>query len=176
MNPRDLKFRTRDMRFGLSLDESVVRKILLLCRQSEGVETGGILVGHYSKNHDWATVTDLSGPPADSRQGRAFFHRGVKGLQKWINELWSMKQRYFLGEWHYHPFASPEASADDERQMKDHSENIQLMCPEPIMLIVGGNPNGLWLTKAYVFPKGTSLCLMTEINLADAPELLKHKE
>ena len=37
------------------------------------------------------------------------------------------------------------------------------MCPEPVMLIVGGDPNGFWEAKAYVHPRGKSLCAMDKL-------------
>jgi len=136
------RFRTPDQQFGLSVDETVMDRIVKLCRKTVNTETGGILVGHYTKRHDWAIVTDLSGPPSDSKQGRASFNRGCKGLQAWLNQMWASKRHYYIGEWHYHPFSRPAASTVDAKQLKDHSESGSLMCPEPVMLIVGGDPNG----------------------------------
>ncbi|MFH1739504.1 MAG: Mov34/MPN/PAD-1 family protein [bacterium] len=158
-----LKVRTADARFGLSINESIMDKILKLCREAANAETGGILVGHYTQNHDWAIVTDISGPPKDSGRAHASFIRGVKGLQKWLNHIWGSNRQYYLGEWHYHPFANAEASSVDTKQLKEHSENGPLMCPEPVMLIVGGNPNGLWEAKAYVYPKSKGLCAMDKL-------------
>jgi integrative and conjugative element protein (TIGR02256 family) len=158
-----LRFRTPDVQFGLSIDETIVGKTLKLCRDAGSKETGGILVGHYTRRHDWAIVTDLSGPPNDSKRGRMSFYRGVQGLQSWLNQTWGSKHHYYLGEWHYHPFASPEASPTDERQLQEHSENGPLVCPEPVMLILGGNPNGAWEAKAYVYPKGKKLIPMVSL-------------
>lgn len=141
-----------------------MERILQLCRETGNVETGGILVGHYTKRHDWAIVTDLSGPPIDSNRRSTSFHRGVKGLQTWLHQLWESKRIYYLGEWHYHPFASPEASSVDRNQLKEHSETVSLRCPEPIMLIFGGNPDDAWQIKAYVQPKGKDLCDMNELD------------
>jgi integrative and conjugative element protein (TIGR02256 family) len=135
-------------------------KILKLCMEAGNAETGGILVGHYTEKHDWAIVTDVSGAPKDSKRARASFIRGVRGLQKWFNHIWGSNRHYYLGEWHYHPFASPEASSVDAHQLKEHSENAPLRCPEPVMIIVGGNPNGSWEARAYVHPRGEDLCAM----------------
>lgn len=155
-----LKFVTTDLRYGVSIDESMVKKILMLCREAADTETGGILVGYYEENLAWAVVTDISGPPEDSRRTRGSLLRGVKGLQKWLNYVWRSKRHYYLGEWHYHPFASPDASRVDVQQLKENSENRTLVCPEPVMLIVGGNPKIVWKAKCYVYPKGKGLCIM----------------
>lgn len=154
----DSRFITADRKYGVIVNEKGIKKILSLCDESSDIETGGILVGHYDKNHTWAVVTDISGPPDDSMRGHRSFDRGVGGLQDWLNHLWSSKRHYYLGEWHYHPFASAKASCTDIRQLKRHSRNTLLACPEPVMLIIGGDPRGRWEAKAYVYPRGKRLC------------------
>lgn len=157
MNTKALRFSTPDSRFGLSIDGALVQRILRLCTESDSTETGGILVGYYTEKHDVAVVTDISGPPSDSKRKHSTFIRGVEGLQKRLHQLWEFKRHYYLGEWHYHPHAAPDASGVDASQLKSYSENRTLKCPEPVMLIVGGNPGGDWSANAYVFPKGQSL-------------------
>jgi hypothetical protein len=58
-----------------------------------------------------------------------------------------------LGEWHFHPYATPSASADDERQMLTIADDPRYHCPEPILLIMGGDPSGAWTMAAYVFTR-----------------------
>lgn len=157
MTDSDYKFSTPDMEFSLSLDSSIMGRIIKLCQGSGFLETGGILVGRYNDSRDNAIVTDISPAPSDSKRGRASFYRGVKGLQSWLHNLWSGKRLYYLGEWHYHPFAEPTASSIDLAQLKVYAENDLLRCPEPVMLIIGGDPKALWETKAYVAPKGRSI-------------------
>ncbi len=159
-----MNFRTQDKKYGLILDDGMVEKLLGFCKASRIVETGGILVGYYSKKHDWAIVSDISGPPKDSKHRRSSFIRGINGLQHWLNRLWTTADHYYyLGEWHYHPLASPYASQIDIEQLKEHAENGPLNCPEPIMVIVGGDPSGSWEVKAYVYPKGEELLEMETI-------------
>lgn len=52
--------------------------------------------------------------------------------------MWK-KRQYYLGEWHYHPNASPRPSKLDIETMLKLSKSEELHCPEPILLIVGGN-------------------------------------
>jgi len=162
MSAKSLRFRTSDAQFGLFVEQMIMDIILRHCIDAGNVETGGILIGHYTERYDWAVVTDISGPPDDSRRGLTYFFRGIKGLKKLLNQVWNSKRDYFLGEWHFHPFARPEASQEDERQLREHSKNGLLMCPEPVLLIVGGNPQGIWKASAYVYPKGRMLLPMKE--------------
>ena len=148
----DLLLWSRDRRFGLSLKKSLMLEILDKCKDSTSKETGGILVGYYAPAYDCAIVTALSGPPEDSIREPRFFVRGTKGIQRWIFRLWREQRSFYLGEWHYHPGGPPVPSPDDREQMHRLSNNRKLRCPEPVLLIIGGNPKGSWTANAYVFP------------------------
>jgi integrative and conjugative element protein (TIGR02256 family) len=143
-----------DGRYGLALKASVFDELARCCGNSVGKETGGILVGHYSESHDCAFVTDLGPETSDSERGWTTFRRGVRGLQRWLNAQWSGRQRYYLGEWHYHPSASPIPSPADLNQMKSISEATSYHCPEPVLLIVGGDLCRGILASVHVFPRG----------------------
>ena len=147
------QFNTSDMRFRLTIERPLMDRILGLCIDASGIETGGILIGHYNDEHYNAIVTDVSASPSDSRRRRTSFDRGVKGLQTWLNRLWEKERRYYLGEWHFHPFASPNASMTDHEQMRRYSKTESLHCPEPVMLVIGGDPRKAWTAKAYVSPR-----------------------
>lgn len=148
----DLLLWSKDRKFGLSLKESLMLEGLKECTDSGFHETGGILVGYYTPAHDCAIVTILSGPPEDSIRGPRLFIRGTKGVQRWISHLWRKQRHFYLGEWHYHPGGAPDPSQDDREQMQKFSKDRKLKCPEPILLIIGGNPKGAWTVNAHVFP------------------------
>jgi integrative and conjugative element protein (TIGR02256 family) len=58
-------------------------------------------------------------------------------LKKILKARWEKKQ-YYLGEWHFHPNASPNPSGQDKRQLMEIANNASYNCPEPIMIIIGG--------------------------------------
>lgn len=106
------------------------------------LETGGILLGTLSSNLRLATVVVAAAPPSDSRHGRTSFQRGVKGVRKMIAR--SGRQTpplYYLGEWHTHPGASPEASNPDLHQMSEAVRTHLEGARTPILLIAGGEPS-----------------------------------
>jgi len=148
----DLLLRSKDRRFGLSLKESILLQGLSECADSETCETGGILVGYYTPAHDCAVVTALSGPPKNSIRKARLFVRGTEGIQGWIYRLWREQRHYYLGEWHFHPRGMSFPSRDDIQQMEKLSRDASLKCPEPILLIIGGDPKGSWKANAFVFP------------------------
>jgi integrative and conjugative element protein (TIGR02256 family) len=153
-------FSTDNMKYSLTIDGLLMDRLLLLCKESDGIETGGILVGYYTPKHDNAIVTDISSAPPDSERGRASFVRGTKGLQPWLHRLWTRQRRYYLGEWHFHPFNSPEPSNTDIHQLRKNSDTPPLRCPEPVMLIIGGDPKDKWTARAFVAPKGSQVLKM----------------
>lgn len=158
----DRRFRSDDERFGLEIRTKELRKLLQHCLDAGGLETGGIVVGNYSQSHEIALIWDVSGPPCDSKSGATWFHRGVQGLQAWLHRLWS-KNRYYLGEWHFHPGGRPIPSDTDLRQIREISDLADYRCPEPVLIIIGGSPSGSWELAVYVSPRNCCLMELREI-------------
>lgn len=145
--------RTPDRRFGIILDRAAISDMLRHCVLASGNETGGLLIGVYTTEHDMAVVRSVTGPSADSNAGRTWFRRGVRGLQDLLLERWRTERDYYLGEWHYHPGAPPQPSGDDHVQMRAISQSPPYRCPEPILVILGGEPTGEWSISAQVYPR-----------------------
>lgn len=139
--------------YGVIFSESVLEFMLADCRQSGLNETGGIVAGYYTPKLDCAVVTKVSKAPPDSKSGRTWFHRGRNGLQNWLNKLWFREAQYYLGEWHFHPFASAHPSYTDKHQMKTIATSQEAKCPEPLLLILGGDPQANWEIRVFVFPE-----------------------
>ena len=103
-------------------------------------ETGGVLCGYYTEDKVSAVITDFLEPTKDSILGRASFVRGISGLKEMLDEKWK-EGKYYLGDWHLHPYSSPSASGQDVSQLIQNSRDGSLKCPEPIMVIIGGKTN-----------------------------------
>ena len=117
--------------------------MLRLASNSGRLETGGILVGRYSPYGDRVLVTRAVGPPRDSRRFPTAFIRGVIGLRERLHRLW-VAGEYYIGEWHFHPYGSPKPSETDRRQIAEFAADHALMCPHPVMIVVGGDPVADW--------------------------------
>lgn len=127
--------------------------ILRECSFSGDHETGGILIGRYDGSQRIAIVTRASSAPPDSRCSLSRFHRGIAGLQEWLDDLWRAGHgEYYLGEWHYHPCAVAAPSADDRREMKAIAAREAWRCPEPVLFIVGRGAGSEWAMTVHVFP------------------------
>jgi hypothetical protein len=62
-------------------DDCFMEQIDRECARSGDVETGGVLVGHYTGDESTAVITEALPPLKDSARGRSWFHRGVAGLR-----------------------------------------------------------------------------------------------
>lgn len=150
----DLELTSEDARFHVRIRGATLKRILRICRCAGRLETGGILVGQYSAGLDCARVGAASGPPADSERGATWFQRGTRGLQAWLDRQWESRGDHYLGEWHFHPYAAPIPSPTDRRQLEAIASTTSYGCPEPLLLIVGGDPAGKWSVSAHIFPRG----------------------
>ncbi|MGI5837792.1 MAG: Mov34/MPN/PAD-1 family protein [Chloroflexota bacterium] len=150
-----MEFRSDDRRYGLRLPDTEIAKLLKECQAVGENETGGIISGYYTEDLRWAVVTAISAPPIDSSSSKTWFLRGTLGLQKWIDRIWVQRRWYYLGEWHFHPRHAPIPSSDDDDQMRRLARSLLLMCPEPLLVIIGGNPNEKWEVGAYVYPRNS---------------------
>ena len=132
-----------------------MRQIDRECSRSVSVETGGILVGHYTEDGSTAIVTEPLPPPKDSARGGSWFRRGVAGLRGLLAERWESERRsYYVGEWHYHPAGIVEPSGDDLAQMHSIKADPRYRCLEPIMVIVGQARRGENRpVRAFIFPQ-----------------------
>ncbi len=71
-----------------------------------------------------------------------------------------MKAQSYLGEWHFHPGAAPEPSPEGEEQLRQIAVSSEYHCPEPVLMLVGGNLGIGYSMRAFVFPKGQEACEM----------------
>lgn len=154
-------------RYAVEIPKSAIQAMLKHCRNATPEETGGILIGHYSEDHVCAIVTQVTGPPSDSRRFSARFFRGVSGLQQLLNQLWSQHRGYYLGEWHFHPINNPRPSSVDRREMSHISRSEQYSCPEPLLVIVAGAPDGDWSISVTVQVGNQSVEIALKENCPD---------
>ena len=132
-------FVTAERGLAVVLNDEVRARLIEHCIRAGQKETGGILIGRYSDLHDQAIVTDVTGPPKDSIRRRFSFVRGLVGVQRRLDRAWRQGD-FYLGEWHFHPFMAADPSDGDRTQIIDFSKEPAYACPEPILVVVGGDP------------------------------------
>lgn len=128
---------SNDRRFGVRIPADVVNELHRFCISSDGCETGGILIGRYSEDMRCAEVTEVSGPPEDSRRSRSWLFRGIMGLADRLRHCWDRRREYYLGDWHFHLSGDLAESLIDITAMVKISRSERTDCPEPVSLIIG---------------------------------------
>lgn len=133
----NLFFQDKNRIYKINLKKEAYEQMLYYCNESNPYETGGILIGNYSLDQTTANILQITPPPKNSKHSKCKFHRSSSGLKKILDATWNQGQ-YYLGEWHYHPNSLSFPSSTDKTQMMSFSQNKQLNCPEPILIIIGG--------------------------------------
>ncbi|MDY3618786.1 Mov34/MPN/PAD-1 family protein [Agathobaculum sp.] len=160
-----IKFINDKQNFGVILPGEILDEMHEMCIRSGAMETGGILIGHYSSNNNWAIIARATEPPKGSRHFPVKFVRSSATTKKLLDNEWKQGQ-YYLGEWHYHPNASPKPSKIDYQTIVNLSRDSKLHCPEPVMIVVGGNVLR-WKEYVGVFASGKEIVLK-QIRLVDS--------
>lgn len=153
----NLFFQDENQLYTVSLSREAYEQMICYSDKANPYETGGVLIGNYSTNQTTANILQITPPPRYSTHQKYSFHRSSTGLKKNLDSMWNQGQ-YYLGEWHYHPNTSAVPSYTDLKQMFALSNNNNLKCPEPILIIIGGSSKG-WKISASVFSNGRCVCL-----------------
>lgn len=157
-----LSFISSDYRYCVSLPVPQLNNALSFCKKSQGKETGGIITGAYNESLNDARIVSLKEGPKDSKAGNTWYVRGVDGVQNFLRKIWLKEKKYYLGEWHFHPFGSATPSNTDIEQMKKISKSSDANCSEPLLLIIGGDPCNKYELNVYVFPKNKKFIKLTK--------------
>lgn len=104
-------------------------------------EVGTSLVGSYSEDCFTAFVLDIAPLPADSKSSPVSFLRGVRGMKEFFEHLTKRfrKRRFYIGEWHSHPFSKPDSSDMDRSTHLRIAQDRATECAEVIMIVFGGD-------------------------------------
>lgn len=148
----DMIFESTSGTMKLILSSSLYCQMVTQCEKSLPLETGGILIGHYTDNLSCAEITKVVGITPKSKRNFFSFFRSNAGLIDILDNEWEYGN-FYLGEWHFHPNCSPSPSGTDTKQMFKISKHVKLHCPEPILVIIGGNKAG-WSISAHVVKDG----------------------
>lgn len=155
-----ITFKSFDNKFFVEFNDIILKDIQNKCIKANSNETGGILIGNYSDNSSRAIINCITGPPKDSKQEKFRFKRGIVGLVDLLDNKWNLGD-YYIGEWHFHPNSSSQPSMVDNEQMNKLSLDKSLNCPEPILLVIGGNRDYGWRISLNVYQNGNRITLLS---------------
>ena len=133
-----IEYISSDGRFGVKVSSQIIMHVRKICSKSCFLETGGLLIGHYTDDLKWAVITEATTPPSGSKRTPTSFVRNGDAALFHLDRAWK-KKAYYLGEWHFHPNSSSNPSTTDKNTIRMLANSKNLHCLEPIMYIIGGN-------------------------------------
>ena len=148
--------------YAVTIAPQALTQLQAWVRQSEEingplVETGGHIFGERNDAARVIWVSEVSGPPPDSKASPNGFVCGIEG----VAEASKDKSRSsggsirFVGMWHTHPKGSPKPSDTDYRSMQEIVDSPALSCPRSLLLIVGTtHEQGAFVATTLLFSKG----------------------
>lgn len=103
-------------------------------------ETGGVLLGWTLGGVPY--IREVLGPGPDATHGATGFHPDSDWQEGAIAEAYDRSGRRltYLGDWHTHPRGVARPSRLDRATMRAIARHAPARCPQPLMLIVAGEP------------------------------------
>lgn len=101
---------------------------------SDGLETGGLLLGH--PYDDGVVVRYAGGPGPAARRGPTRFRRDLAFARGLADAAWKLDRSIWIGEWHTHLHGLPVPSDIDMQTYARHLNDPELTLPTFLSLIV----------------------------------------
>jgi integrative and conjugative element protein (TIGR02256 family) len=122
-------------------------------------ETGGILVGYWTETADVA-VTNIVGPGPRARHAHHSFVPDHRYQREELAKEYERSGRVYtyLGDWHSHPDGLCSLSCRDRLTLARIGMTPAARVPEPVMLIVAGDPER-WEVRAWRLSRSRRLLL-----------------
>jgi integrative and conjugative element protein (TIGR02256 family) len=128
------------------------RGIQAALAESDGLETGGILVGP-PHARDPILVTHVIGPGPNALRAYGRFERDTAWCQEQLSELQQMLPVEWIGDWHSHPESMVEPSLKDVSTAQALLDDAELGFDSYLMLIVCPHSTGPPWATAWVFSR-----------------------
>ncbi len=130
--------------------EPVVKEMLLEAERLFPLETGGVMMGYWSKSKDGVVICHATGPGPRAVHTEHAFIPDYDYQESEIGHLYKDSGRIhtYLGDWHTHPREAVYLSPKDERALRKVAGFREARAPVPIMAILGGG-DPEWLIGAW---------------------------
>ncbi len=138
---------------------------------SDGLETGGLLLGHL--HPDRVVVNYAGGPGPLALREPTRFQRDLAHARDLARAAWRLDRGIWLGEWHTHPLGPVTPSDIDLRTYLTHLNDPDLTLPSFLSLIVVAAPDwnhpGIvaWtVTRTLATTTASATAMATAVTLA----------
>jgi integrative and conjugative element protein (TIGR02256 family) len=148
------------------MDSGRLNKILMTAYSRLPFETGGVLVGYYTEDLTTAILLDSfeAFKPGEGSVGS--FRPDTDFIQAELDRIWDESGgcQYYLGDWHSHPRNLPLPSDLDDETMFIYSDDADMNCPQPILMIVGDRMLSIGDVRIFIYNQGDKIELKKFIN------------
>ncbi len=136
-----LLWRSSDSLYTVVVSRYALKRMSRLAKEHLPNEVGTSLVGSYSEDGHTAFVLDIAPLPIDSKSSPVSFVRGFLGMKEFFTNLATRfrRTRFYIGEWHSHPFAEPDSSSQDKFTHEQIARDKGTGCSEVVMIVLGGD-------------------------------------
>ncbi len=149
-------------RYNVHVPQAVIDQMIQTAVEHLPNEVGTAMYGHYSDNQRNAVIDGLCPVTADSQGTPTSFNLGVEGLNDFFAEKWASEKQFFVGDWHSHPYGPDYLSKLDINAIKGIAEDEEMLCPEVLSLILGGDMNNSPSMTCAVFSRKNGLVRLKE--------------
>jgi integrative and conjugative element protein (TIGR02256 family) len=112
-------------------------------------ETGGILMGYWSKPYKEVVITNATGPGPEAEHSAGFYKPDNQWQHEEAIKIYEKYDVEYLGDWHSHPYPSDLLSWDDKQTLRTISRHKNGRVSSPIMLILHGKDE--WMVTIWEF-------------------------
>lgn len=129
------------------------------------LETGGVLVGYWTKPCDEAVVTHVTGPGPRAVHARHGFLPDDEFQEGEIARAYRESGRLhtYLGDWHTHPGADAYLSGRDKRTLRKVAVYPGARASIPLMAVFGGGPE--WTLKVWRYEPARFECFGLRVKI-----------
>jgi integrative and conjugative element protein (TIGR02256 family) len=109
---------------------------------TDGLETGGILLGFDADALGEALVMEAGGPGSRAERRGDFFRRDLEHAQALADDAFARTTARWIGEWHTHPHGQLVPSRKDLRTYRSFLRDPELAFDSFVAVIVGSGDEG----------------------------------
>lgn len=132
------------------MENNVYQEIVAEANMRAPLETGGLLVGYFSRDNSEVVVTQMVGPGAKAIHERYMFSPDEDYHRERMGEIYDEKDGgiFYLGDWHTHPLGDGYLSSRDKAALKNIARFPDNYVNNPVMVILSGDMNN-WSLSAW---------------------------
>lgn len=135
-------------------------------RSTDGLETGGILLGDDAT--DGIVVRHAGGPGPNAARGELTFMRDLDHARRLADSAWSEDRSQWIGEWHTHPTGALSPSEVDLHSYMRHLHDPELGFDKFIAIIAGFDSSARVVVATWLVERDRILAVVPE-RLPTAP-------